>query len=133
MTSNYEKQLATHVQRQLDAADELSRAQSAREAYRAHLVLAVDHPQLAAPENACAVMESDQATSYYAFVDHLIYAAEQMLSVDPEWAPTFMGDLAPHAAYFCAPYGPQSETDVTELLFARFRAEACATAPSCEN
>ncbi|MGI3187258.1 hypothetical protein [Nioella aestuarii] len=71
------------VKLQLDAADEIQRAQSARDAYRAPLALAVAHPGLADPPDACALMGSQNGASYAAFVDHLLYSAEQMLTVDP--------------------------------------------------
>jgi hypothetical protein len=70
------------VKFQLDEADRLQKAQSAREA---HLALAATLPQFAQPGDACQLIQSDQAGAYSAFVDHLLYSAEQMLEVSEGW------------------------------------------------
>ena len=70
------------VKYQLDAAEDLQRAQSARDAYRSHLVLAVNNPKLASPKDACSLSEGEDLAAYSAFVDHLLYSAEQMLEVE---------------------------------------------------
>ncbi|MGX9355363.1 hypothetical protein ACS3SW_09430 [Roseobacteraceae bacterium S113] len=119
------------VKLQLDANDALARAQSARDAYRAHLALAVAHPEYAAPLAGCDVMQTPQAGAYYAFVDHLLYSAEQMLEVGEGWESTYLELLAPHEAYLCSTDGPTGDTDVTARLLAQYRVTSCPATPAC--
>lgn len=120
------------VKLQLDAADDIQRAQSARDAYRAHLALAVAHPGLADPVDACALMTSDTGAAYAAFVDHLLYSAEQMLTVDPSWESTFAEDLAPHRTYLCSSVASISFDAAMEPFIDRFLAGNCDEVPICE-
>lgn len=119
------------VKIQLDEADRIQRAQSAREAYRAHLALAATLPQFAGPSDVCRVLESDQAGAYAAFVDHLLYSAEQMLPISEGWEATFLAALEPHRDYLCAADAPAGETDETARLLERFRQARCGGGPAC--
>lgn len=120
------------VKLQLDATDDIQRAQSARDAYRAHLALAVAHPALAEPEDACALLGSGNGASYASFVDHLLYSAEQMLTVDPSWESTFAEELEPHRSYLCSSVAPISFDAAMEPFIARFLVEGCDGVPVCE-
>lgn len=120
------------IKYQLDAADALQRAQSAREAYRAHLALAVAHPEFAGPP-ACAHLDPDTGAAYAAFVDHLIWSAEQMLAVEDGWSDTFRTQLEPHRDYLCTGQAPGGETDATDLLLKHLRVAICPTEPACEG
>ncbi len=119
------------VKIQLDAADDLQRAQSARDAYRAHLSLATSHGDLARPANACTLLAGPQGGAYIAFVDHLLYSAEQMLAVSEGWEPTFLDQLEPHIEYLCAADGPRGETEATIRLLTQFRTSECPDTPTC--
>ncbi len=120
------------VKIQLDEADRLQRTQSAREAYRAHLALAAAMPDFARPENACRLLASKRAGAYVAFVDHMLYSAEQMLAVSDGWEETFQTQLLDHRDYLCSPVGPEGETVETARLLTRFRQSACAATTDCE-
>lgn len=78
------------------------------------------------------MLTGPQAGSYGAFVDHLLYSAEQQLSVEAGWEPTFLDALTPHAAYFCSAEGPTGETPETAALLTRFRAQICGAVSACE-
>lgn len=119
------------VKYQLDAADLQQRAQSAREAYRGHLALAVATPQFAKPADACALSSGREAGSYTAFVDHLLYSAEQMLSVEPGWEATFNEALSPHASYFCSDVATDYTPELNRLL-QQFRGRQCSQVKACE-
>lgn len=119
------------VKFQLDEAERLQHAQSARTAFRTHLELAVQHPDFAHPENACSLLNSAQAPSYQAFVEHLLYSAEQMLHVADNWEDTFLGYLKPHAAYLCSKDSLSAETEYTASLHTQFRADSCDALPAC--
>lgn len=119
------------VKVQLDEADRLQKEQSAREAYRSHLALAATMPRFAEPADACEVLASDQGGAYTAFVDHLLYSAEQMIVVSEGWERTFLERLESHRDYICSLIGPSGETEETAELLARFKAENCTTTPSC--
>lgn len=117
---------------QLWAADELSREQSARDAYRSHLALAVSHPEFAQPKDSCALATGPNAGGYIAFVDHLLYSAEQKLGVAEGWDNTFLDALEPHANVLCTWRSTIDATPELETMLTRFRAEACASAPPCQ-
>lgn len=119
------------VKFQLDETDRLQKSQSARDSYRAHLSLAVTHPDFAQPVNACSLLGSEKSGAYQAFVDHLLYSAEQMLSVDPGWEATFLNQLDPHASYLCSDFAPLGETHETDAMLAGFRKTACTAAVKC--
>jgi hypothetical protein len=114
---------------QLRATDTTSRAQSAREAYAAHLVLATANPDFAAPTDACALIASPKGAAYDAYVDHLLYAAEQMLSVEAGWDDTFIAALSPHAATLCS--AAPDQTPEMAAVMAEFRVQMCDAAPIC--
>ncbi|MEZ5872505.1 MAG: hypothetical protein R3D32_11825 [Nitratireductor sp.] len=120
------------VKIQLDGADRIQREQSAREAYRAHLALAATLPQFAEPADGCQLMKSDQGGAYAAFVDHLLYSAEQMLTVSEGWDETFLEELEPHRDYLCLPAGRPGETAETTKLLLSFRSMHCASNPVCQ-
>jgi hypothetical protein len=121
------------VKFQLDEADRLQKAQSAREAYRAHLALAATLPQFAQPEDACQLIQADQAGAYTSFVDHLLYSAEQMLDVSNGWEETFLAQLAVHSDYICAADGPTGETEDTVRLISRFKSLNCPALITCQG
>ena len=116
---------------QMQAADRTSRAQTAREAYAAHLTLAVANPDFAEPVDPCALIASPKGGAYAAYVDHLLYAAELMLEAEPGWEPTFHASLAPHAAQVCAGIEAGDEDDAMTAMLAGFRSTACTAAPVC--
>lgn len=121
------------VKLQIDETDRIQQAQSARESFRAHLALAATLPQFAEPADACALLTSDQGGAYRAFVDHLLYSAEQMLVIGDGWETTFLDQLAPHSDYICASAFPSGETSETASLLATFRRTQCPAALTCQN
>ena len=116
---------------QVRAASEVQAQQSARDAYRNHLALAVTVPELAEPQDACAVMAGEKAPAYDAFVGHLLYAAEQMLEVDPSWKTVFERELQPHAAYICRYQEEFLTFGELDRVMKRFVREHCPTTPPC--
>jgi hypothetical protein len=119
------------VKFQLDATEKLQLAQSARDTYRTHLALAVTHADFAAPLDGCAILSSDRVGGYAAFVDHLLYSAEQMLVVEDGWEGTFMDQLSSHVDYLCSVDGPKGETEKTAALLTQFRGLECPAKPRC--
>jgi hypothetical protein len=116
---------------QIDANERIQQEQSARDTYRSHLALAVAHPTYAQPLNGCEMITSSEGASYQAFVDHLLYSAEQMLVTAKGWESTFLSDLEPHADYLCATVGPVGDTVETEVLLGQFKLDACPATPVC--
>jgi hypothetical protein len=91
---------------QVQANFKMSRENSAREIYRGYLHMAVQHPQLAYPENAAAVaaMGREDKARYGWFVSYLLYTCEQILSTFPNdrsWWLTCQEQVAYHAPYIC--------------------------------
>ena len=119
------------VKVQLDETDRLARLQSARDTYRGHLALAITTPEFAAPIDGCALLDGPKAVSYEAFVDHLLYSAEQSLSVEDGWDQAFLDQLAPHQAYVCSAQAPNGDTPEVTALLKRYRSESCPAMPTC--
>lgn len=116
------------VKLQLDTADRVQRAQSARDAYRAHLALAITHPGYAEPADSCKATVAPNAAGYVAFVDHLLYAAEQMVEADDNWEETFFDQLSPHSGYLCSDLAPRLPAGSLKALVDRFREHQCLAA-----
>lgn len=120
------------IKYQLDASDRVQRAQSARDAYRSHLALASNKPEFADPQDACGLMKGGRSVSYEAFVDHLLYSAEQMLEVETGWQPTFIEALKPHSVYMCSRNGPKGGTLLMSALIESFQTDVCKPDLACE-
>lgn len=119
------------VKVQIDANDRAQALQSARAAYLAQQALAVQNPKFAQPQAACSLLESPDAMAYESFVTHLLFTAEQMLTVTEGWEPTFLYEFMPHATYLCQNARSLNVTVELQALLTRFEAESCAAVPSC--
>ena len=117
---------------QMQAADRTSQAQTARESYAAHLALAVSNPDFAAPADACALIASPKGAAYTAYVDHLLYAAEQMLATEPGWNDTFAEALAPHATLICSA-DTRDEMPAMTAMLTDYRAVLCPVTRPCTD
>jgi hypothetical protein len=86
---------------QIAANDRTSREQAAREIYREFLNITIQRPELAAAPS-CPATDPLRQRAYQAYVDYLLYTAEQVLDLSPEdWRDTVAAQLAPHRAYLC--------------------------------
>lgn len=86
---------------QVSQADRIQRDQTAREIYREFLALTVNKPELAGA-NYCALADANQTTAYEAYVEYLLYTAEQMIDTSADWRGPMQGFLAGHLPYFCS-------------------------------
>jgi hypothetical protein len=118
------------VKMQIDAAERIQRAQSARDIYREFLNLSIGKPEFIAPDY-CAMAKSPQAPAYHTYVDYLLYTAEQTLSSDPGWEETIMATLNDHRTYLCTFEDEEEETGDVQTLLASFRASHCADVKPC--
>lgn len=85
---------------QIQAADRLQQAQSARDIYRDFLNLTVQKPDVAATD-LCKAPDRQLRVAYEAYVDHLLYTAEQVLAVSKEWRLPMQTQVDRHRAYLC--------------------------------
>lgn len=86
---------------QIAANDRTSREQAAREIYREFLNITIQRPELAAAPS-CPATDPLRQRAYQAYVDCLLYTAEQVLDLSPEdWRDTVAAQLVPHRAYLC--------------------------------
>lgn len=101
---------------QVAQADRIQRDQTAREIYREFLNLTVHKPELANADY-CALRDAGQTTAYAAYVEYLIYTAEQMIDISPEWRAPMASYLADHMAYLCSQgvWDAQSQ-DIRDLM-----------------
>lgn len=86
---------------QVAQADRIQRDQTAREIYREFLNLTVQKPELANADY-CALKDAGQITAYAAYVEYLLYTAEQMIDTSPDWRTPMASYLRDHMAYLCS-------------------------------
>ncbi len=85
---------------QVAQADRIQRDQTAREIYREFLNLTVQKPELANADY-CAIRDDAQRTAYVAYVEYLIYTAEQMIDTSENWRAPMASYLREHKGYLC--------------------------------
>lgn len=101
---------------QVSQADRIQRDQTAREIYREFLNLTVQKPDLANADY-CALQDPAQTTAYAAYVEYLIYTAEQMIDTSPDWRAPMASYLEDHMAYLCSDTVRDAQSpDVRDLL-----------------
>ena len=115
---------------QINQADRIQREQAARDIYREFLNISVQNPKLA---NAdwCALADPDQKAAYEAYVEYLLYATEQLVGTDPDWAAPMSGWIEDHAAYVCSKPDWSGYTPAVQALMTAFTARECAAVPKC--
>lgn len=92
---------AVFVPWQIGANDRTSREQAAREIYREFLNISIQRPDLATMEYCSPAAPAERA-AYEAYVDYLLYTAEQVMDLDPEdWDATIATRLRAHMGYLC--------------------------------
>ncbi|MGB8812047.1 MAG: hypothetical protein WCC57_02575 [Paracoccaceae bacterium] len=86
---------------QVSQADRIQRDQTAREIYREFLNLTVQKPDLARADY-CTLKDPNQITAYTAYVEYMLYTAEQMIDTSPDWRGPMASYLGDHMAYLCS-------------------------------
>jgi hypothetical protein len=101
---------------QIAQSDRIQRDQTAREIYREFLNLTVQKPDLANADY-CALTDAGQKTAYIAYVEYLVYTAEQMVDTSPDWRGAMASYLVDHMAYLCSQgvWDAQS-SDIKDLI-----------------
>ncbi len=119
------------VKVQIDASARVQREQSARDIYREFLNLSVSRPEFARPDY-CAIAGSPAEPAYEAYVDYLLYTAEQAIAADPAWRRGFARQLASHRDYICA---TNDWSDYDDAIIALIAAEQrhCAAIDRCDG
>ncbi len=111
---------------QISQNDRIQRDQTAREIYREFLNLTMQKPELATADY-CALENLQQRAAYSAYVDYLLYTAEQMIDTADNWRAPMASYLGDHKAYVCsANLGKDMQGLVRELGI------SCAAADRCE-
>jgi hypothetical protein len=120
------------VKVQIDAADRIQRAQSARDIYREFLSLSVANPKFSQPDY-CAISKSGDLGAYESYVGYLLYSAEQLLAVDEGWRDVLRADLTVHAASVCALEEDEmrQHTPEVEALIKDVRDASCQQVKRC--
>lgn len=104
---------------QVSQSDRIQRDQTAREIYREFLNLTVQKPELANADY-CTMTDANQTTAYAAYVEYLLYTAEQMIDTSPDWRAPMASYLEDHMPYLCSTgiwdaQSPDIKDLVTEL------------------
>lgn len=121
------------VKLQIDAAARNQQEQSARDIYREYLNLSISRPEFSEPDY-CAIKGSPQEAAYKNYVDYLLYTAEQMLSVSPEWESALSQHLGAHEEYLCSVSDWSSFPDTVEKMVSKLKIKACTkTVTTCDQ
>jgi len=118
------------VKLQIDATAALQADQSARDIYRGFLELSVNHPDLASPAT-CRGTSDTPDPAYEAYLDYLLYTAEQVIEMDPAWDPVMENWLQKHSSQLCAIDDLGVDTPQVAALVDRLKARHCASEPTC--
>jgi hypothetical protein len=120
------------VKLQIDAADRIQKAQSAREIYREFLSLSISNPKFSQPDY-CTISTSPDLGAYESYVGYLLYSAEQILAVDPDWRDVLQRELAPHLPLICDldPTDLGGESPEVQALLADVRKSSCSQVQAC--
>lgn len=86
---------------QVAQSDRIQRDQTAREIYCEFLNLTVQKPELANADY-CALKDANQTTACAAYVECLLYTAEQMIDTSPDWRAPMASYLKDHMPYLCS-------------------------------
>lgn len=100
---------------QVAQADRIQRDQTAREIYREFLSLTVQKPELAMAD-FCTLSDANQTAAYAAYVEYLLYTAEQMVATSPDWRDLMAAYLADHMGYLCSPLVHEAKGEVEGLI-----------------
>jgi hypothetical protein len=121
------------VKVQIDAAARMQQEQSARDIYREFLNLSISKPEFADPDY-CAIKGGPQEVAYRNYVDYLLYAAEQILSVTPEWKGALSEHLEVHGQYLCSTRDWSGYPDSVRAMVVQLKGGICTKALSdCGN
>jgi hypothetical protein len=118
---------------QINAADDITRAQTAREIYREFVGLTVQKPELA-NANFCTIKDDNTKTAYAAYMEYMLYTAEQVMDTSPDdWRDPMAGYLQDHMPFLCAfpqwDAHAESVVDIiTELRLGCAEVTSCAVA-----
>jgi hypothetical protein len=118
------------VKYQIDASYRVQREQSSKEIYREMLNISIANPDFAAPDY-CALKQSPKLPAYEAYVEYVLYTAEQVLEMNREWQPTIQGQLETHAGFICATDDWSGYSTDVEALVNGFREASCKAVAEC--
>lgn len=118
------------VKWQINAADQIQRAQSARDIYREYLNVAINKPEFSQADY-CKITNTPQEAAYENFVEYLLYTAEQTISIDAEWTDTFSQSLKDHAQYICTISDTSGYADSVAALISQVKSENCKAVSTC--
>ena len=110
---------------QIDAAARTQQEQSARDIYREFLNLSISNPEFSEPDY-CAIKGSPQEAAYKSYVDYMLYTAEQMLSVSPEWQGALSEHLEAHEQFLCSVSDWSSYPETVEAMVTKVKSKNCA-------
>jgi hypothetical protein len=118
------------VKWQIDASARIQQEQSARDIYREFLSLSISRPEFSQP-NYCAIRSTPQAPAYESYVEYMLYTAEQLIHVAPDWTPVFESYLSDHRVFICQTEDWNGYTEAVSTLIDAYRARACSAKTEC--
>lgn len=118
------------VKFQVDASYRVQREQSAKEIYRELLNISIANPDYAAPDY-CTLKATPKLAGYEAFVDYVLYTAEQVIDMDADWATTIEQLLDAHAGYLCTDAVAGDNSPAVAAMLKSFNNRACKAVSPC--
>ena len=113
---------------QIDANNRQQQEQSARDIYREFLNLSISRPELADPDY-CAIRGTATAGAYENYVEYLLYTADQLLGVSPDWEATMHEHAASHRQYLCQRQDWSDDSAPIRQFIRSYQADQCQPSP----
>ncbi len=115
---------------QIRAAEAIQQRQAAREMYRNLIALTIERPALA-NSAYCDLRQPDEITAFSAYIEFILYTAEQLLATNPEeWRGPLHAMLGEHRDFFCAGSDWHSYDLAVQQIIADLR-QFCPPVPVC--
>jgi hypothetical protein len=109
---------------QIDANNRQQQEQSAREIYREFLNLSISRPEFADPDY-CAIAGGPNAGAYENYVEYMLYTADQLLSVSPDWEATIAEHAASHRDFLCTQQDWSDDSAQIRSFMREFQINQC--------
>lgn len=115
---------------QIDASRTQAEAASAREIYRELVSISMERPELTDP-GRCPAFSERELIQYGGYMEYLLYTAEQVLNVTPEWGDVFQEHFENHADFMCTPGDWTGYSPPVQSIIATFQSQHCSQLSAC--
>jgi hypothetical protein len=115
---------------QIGAAEKIQQRQAARDLYRGLVTISIERPALV-NSNYCSLSKPDDVTAYAAYIEYILYTAEQLMASDgASWRAPLLGLMDDHSEYFCAQTELAGYDASVSAMISELRS-VCPEVPNC--